>query len=139
MLVVKQDFSVIDQIVVEAIGGLLDIIVKPSFVIDFVDVKDMMEHGGIAVMLIGEAKGAKEVVKDSFSHPSFDVDYKEATGALVFISGGLDLTIKEAEEIAINISSRICLSKVIWSTKIEKELENTVKVIAIITCVKHQR
>ncbi|RLI81834.1 cell division protein FtsZ [Archaeoglobales archaeon] len=141
-LPIELAFSVMDQIVAETIKGISDTIVKPSLVnLDFADLRAVMEHGGIAVMLIGEAtKGhdrVKEVVKNCFSQPLLDVDYRGATGALIHISGGPDLTIKEVEEIVENLTFEIeADANVIWGARIEKELEGVVKVIAILTGVK---
>ncbi len=65
-------FSVMDQLIAETIKGISDTITIPSLVnIDFADVKAIMGHGGVAVMLVGEAKAqdkANAVVRDCLSH-----------------------------------------------------------------------
>ncbi|AEA47489.1 cell division protein FtsZ [Archaeoglobus veneficus] len=140
-LPIEQAFSVMDQLVAETIKGISDTITKPSLMnIDFADVRAVMGHGGVAVMLVGEAKSqnkAKEVVRDCLNHPLLDVDYRGATGALIHISGGPDLTIKEAEEIVENLTFEIDAgANVIWGARIERELEGIVKVMAIMTGVQ---
>ncbi len=134
-------FSVMDQLIAETIKGLADTITKPSLVnIDFADVKAIMGHGGVAVMLVGEAKAqdkANAVVRDCLSHPLLDVDYRGATGSLVHISGGHDLTLKEAEEIIRNLTFEIDeYANVIWGARIDKEFEGFVRVVSIMTGVK---
>lgn len=134
-------FSVMDQLIAETIKGLTDTITRPSLVnIDFADLKAIMGHGGVAVMLVGEAKAqdkAATVVKDCLSHPLLDVDYRGATGALVHISGGNDLTLKEAEEIIRNLTFELDDdANVIWGARISKEFEGFVRVVAIMTGIK---
>jgi cell division protein FtsZ len=140
-LPIEAAFSVMDQLIAETIKGLTDTIIKPSLVnIDFADVKAIMGHGGVAVMLVGEAKAqdkANAVVRDCLSHPLLDVDYRGATGALVHISGGHDLTLKEAEEIIRNLTFEIDdYANVIWGARIDKEFEGFVRVVSIMTGIK---
>lgn len=142
-LPINAAFSVMDQLIAETIRGLTDTITKPSLVnIDFADVKAVMGHGGVSVMLVGEAKAqekAQAVVRDCLSHPLLDVDYRGATGALVHVSGGNDLTIKEAEEIVSNLTFEISPNaNVIWGVRVEDEFENYVRVVAIMTGIKHK-
>jgi len=139
-LPIEQAFSVMDQLVSETIKGISDTITKPSLMnIDFADVKAVMGYGGVAVMLVGESKSqskAKDVVRDCLSHPLLEVDYRGATGALIHISGGPDLTIKEAEEIVNNLTFEIdARANVIWGARIEKNFEGIVRVMAIMTGV----
>ncbi len=143
-LPIEQAFSVMDQIISETIKGMTDTITKPSLMnIDFADVRAIMEHGGVAVMLVGEAKSQKkanEVVRDCLSHPLLEVDYRGATGALIHITGGPDLTIKEAEEIVNDLTFEISDSAmVIWGARISKEFEGLVRVTAIMTGVHPKR
>ncbi|MDK2796087.1 MAG: cell division protein FtsZ [Archaeoglobaceae archaeon] len=136
-------FSVMDQLIAETIKGLTDTITRPSLVnIDFADLKAIMGHDGVAVMLVGEAKAqdkASTVVKDCLSHPLLDVDYRGATGALVHISGGNDLTLKEAEEIIRNLTFELDdTANVIWGARISKEFEGFVRVVAIMTGIRNK-
>jgi len=139
-LPIEKAFSVMDQLIAETIKGLSDTITKPSLInIDFADVKAVMEHGGVAVMLVGESKAqnkVQEVVRDCLTHPLLDVDYRGATGALIHITGGENLSIKEAEEIVENLTFEIDPSaNVIWGARIEEGLD-LVKVVAIMTGVR---
>jgi cell division protein FtsZ len=140
---IEQAFSVMDQLVAETIKGISSTITQPSLMnVDFADIRAVMGqgHDGVAVMLVGEAKSqtkSKDVVRDCLNHPLLEVDYRGATGALIHISGGPDLTIKEAEEIVENLTFEIdSKANVIWGARIEKELEGFVRVMAIMTGVK---
>jgi cell division protein FtsZ len=100
----------------------------------------IMNQGGVAVMLVGETQDknkTEEVVKDAMNHPLLDVDYRGASGGLVHITGGPDLTLQEAEGIAQNITERLEASaNVIWGARIEDEYKGKVRVMAIMTGVK---
>ncbi|MFP3909317.1 MAG: cell division protein FtsZ [Archaeoglobaceae archaeon] len=141
-LTIEQAFSVMDQLVSETIKGVTNTITQPSLMnIDFADVKAVMGEGGVAVMLVGESKSqtkADDVVKDCLNHPLLEVDYRGATGALIHISGGADLTIKEAEEIVQNLTFEIDnRANVIWGARINQDHQNEgiVRVMALMTGV----
>jgi cell division protein FtsZ len=91
-------------------------------------------------MLVGETQDknkTREVVNDAMSHPLLDVDYRGASGGLVHITGGPDLTLKEAEGIANNITERLEASaNVIWGARIQDEYKGKVRVMAIMTGVQ---
>jgi cell division protein FtsZ len=71
------------------------------------------------------------------NHPLLDVDYRGASGGLVHITGGPDLTLKEAEGIANNITERLEASaNVIWGARIQEEYKGKVRVMAIMTGVQ---
>jgi cell division protein FtsZ len=71
------------------------------------------------------------------NHPLLDVDYRGASGGLVHITGGPDLTLQEAEGIAQNITDRLEASaNVIWGARIQEEYKGKVRVMAIMTGVK---
>jgi cell division protein FtsZ len=99
-----------------------------------------MNQGGVAVMLVGETQDknkTEEVVKDAMNHPLLDVDYRGASGGLVHITGGPDLTLKEAEGIAQQITERLEASaNVIWGARIQDEYKGKVRVMAIMTGVQ---
>ncbi len=137
-LPLEQAFSVMDQLISETVKGLSETITRPSLInLDFADVKAIMNGGGISVMLIGETKSqdkSDNVVRQALNHPLLDVDYRGATGALVHITGGPDLTLKEAENIAESITYEMdSHANVIWGARIQKDYEGKVRVMAIMT------
>jgi cell division protein FtsZ len=91
-------------------------------------------------MLVGETQDknkTREVVNDAMNHPLLDVDYRGASGGLVHITGGPDLTLKEAEGIADNITERLEASaNVIWGARIQENYKGKVRVMAIMTGVQ---
>ena len=140
-LPIGKAFSVMDQIIAETVKGISETITRPSLInLDYADMTSIMNQGGVAVMLVGETQDknkTEEVVKDAMNHPLLDVDYRGASGGLVHITGGPDLTLQEAEGIAQNITDRLDASaNVIWGARIQEEYKGKVRVMAIMTGVQ---
>ncbi len=140
-LPIGKAFSVMDQIIAETVKGISETITQPSLInLDYADMTAIMNQGGVAVMLVGETQDknkTQEVVKDAMNHPLLDVDYRGASGGLVHITGGPDLTLQEAEGIAQNITDRLDASaNVIWGARIQNEYKGKVRVMAIMTGVQ---
>jgi cell division protein FtsZ len=140
-LPIGKAFSVMDQIIAETVKGIAETITQPSLInLDYADMAAVMSAGGVAVMLVGETADknkTEEVVRDAMNHPLLDVDYRGASGALVHITGGPDLTLKEAEGIANNITERLDpTANVIWGARVEDEFKGKVRVLAIMTGVQ---
>jgi cell division protein FtsZ len=134
-------FSVMDQLIAETVKGIAETITQPSLInLDYADVRTVMNSGGVAAMLVGESKSqdkARDVVRESFNHPLLDVDCRGAKGALIHITGGPDLTLKEAEEIANALTFELDQNaNVIWGARVQKEFEGRVRVMAIMTGVQ---
>ena len=139
-LPLEQSFSVMDQLISETVKGISETITKPSLInLDFADVKAVM-NGGVAVMLVGEAKTddkSDNVVRTCLNHPLLDVDSRGATGALIHITGGPDLTLSEATTIAESLTYEMDPhANVIWGARVQKEFEGKVRVLAIMTGVQ---
>ncbi|HOW05333.1 MAG TPA: cell division protein FtsZ, partial [Methanospirillum hungatei] len=65
-------------------------------------------------------------------------DYRGATGALIHITGGSDLTLIESEEIASSLTYELDPhADVIWGARIRSDMEGKVRVLAIMTGVKN--
>ncbi|MFP8888309.1 cell division protein FtsZ [Natrialbaceae archaeon A-CW2] len=140
-LPIGKAFSVMDQIIAETVKGISETITQPSLInLDYADMSTIMNQGGVAVMLVGETQDknkTEEVVRDAMNHPLLDVDYRGASGGLVHITGGPDLTLKEAEGIADNITERLEASaNVIWGARIQENYKGKVRVMAIMTGVQ---
>jgi len=140
-LPIDQAFSVMDQLIAETVKGITETITVPSLInLDYADIKTIMSCGGVAVMLTGESKSqdkSTEVVRIALNHPLLDIDYKGATGSLIHITGGPDLSLKEAEEIASMLTYELSSSaNVIWGARIREDYEGKVRVLAVMTGVQ---
>lgn len=140
-LPIDQAFSVMDQLISETVKGIAETITQPSLInLDYADVRAIMKGGGLAVMLVGEAKGqdkAKEVVRAALNHPLLDVDTNGATGCLLHITGGPDMSLHEAESIASSLTYELdSHANVIWGARVRKDYEGKVRCMAIMTGIK---
>jgi cell division protein FtsZ len=134
-------FKICDEILVNAVKGVTELVTKPGLVnLDFADIRAVMSSGGLAMIGLGESNTenrAVEAVERALNNPLLDVDIEGACGALVNVSGGTDVTIKECQEIVEAISAKISNdAKIIWGAQIEKELGDMIRALLIVTGVK---
>ncbi len=65
------------------------------------------------------------------------MDLSHARGCLVRVVGGPDLSVSEAERAAEIVGEKINpQARIIWGCSVEEELENTVRVLLVITGVR---
>ena len=134
-------FKVCDEILVNAVKGITELVTKPGLVnLDFADVRAVMKEGGLAMIGMGESdteNRAFESVEKAINNPLITVDINGAKGALINVIGGPDITIKEAQDIAESVSTRLSPdAKVIWGVQVDNSLGNTVKTLLVVTGVK---
>ncbi len=88
---------------------------------------------------LGEGDGrdrANEAVTQALENPLLNVDYRGATGALVHITGGPDLTLEEANVVGEVATSYLRdNSNVIWGARIDPEFDRRIQVMVIMTGV----
>ena len=135
-----QVFSVMDQVVAEIIRGIVETITQTSLInLDFADVKTIMSSGGLSAVLVGESDSKDEAGKIVFSalkFPMLNVDTKAATGCLLHITGGSDLTLKKAATIAAALTGELDPeANVIWGARVKEGHEGKIGLLAIMTGV----
>jgi cell division protein FtsZ len=99
-----------------------------------------MKGGGVAMIGLGEGEDDERVdqaVDQAINSPLIDVDISGASGALVNVTGGEDMTVTEAERVAEIIQSRVSPNaRIIWGAAIDPTLDDKVRVMVVITGVK---
>ncbi len=141
-LAINEAFKVAGEVLVRAIKGITELITKPGLVnLDFNDVKTIMKGAGVAMIGLGESDSNKnrveEAIDAAINSPLIDVDISEATGVLVNITGGNNMSISEAERVASVIQSRVSPNaRIIWGAAVDPELGDAVRVMVVITGVK---
>jgi len=133
-------FKVADEILVNAVKGIIELVTRPGLVnLDFADVRAVMKDGGLAMIGLGDSdteNRAAESVERALNNPLLDVEIDGAKGALINVSGGTDMTIKECHEIVETISSRLNPdAKIIWGAQMIKELGDSLRTMIIVTGV----
>ena len=140
-LPINQAFSVMDQMIAETVKGITETITVPSLInLDYADMKAIMDQGGLSIMLWGEAEedsGVETIVKEALNHPLLNVDYRGATGALVHITGGPNMSLKYVQDVAKSLTEDLdCYSNVILGARVLPEFEGKCRVMAIMTGVQ---
>ncbi len=140
-LPIEQAFAVANELISTMIKGIVETITLPSLInLDYADVSTIMKAGDVAVIGIGESDTkdrVNEAVRQALTHPLLDVDYKDATGALIHITGGGDLKLEEFSSIGQLVSENLSSdAQVIIGARINKDFEGKVRVITIMTGVK---
>ncbi|NPA76361.1 MAG: cell division protein FtsZ [Candidatus Diapherotrites archaeon] len=133
--------KVADEVIAKTIQGLAETITQPSVFknIDFADIRAIMTGGGLSVISVGEGRGVnkvQDVVEDTLKNALLDVDVTGATGVLIHITGGSDLTLGEAADIGELLTERVDpKATVVWGARIDPSFQDRVRVIAIFTGV----
>ncbi len=139
-LPLRTAFKVCDEILMHSVKGITELITKPGLVnLDFADVKVIMHKSGVAMIGLGEAEGenkAVESIQKALRSPLLDVDVSGASGALINVVGGPDMTIAEAESVVNELYTRVdSNARLIWGAMIDPELENIVRTMVVVTGV----
>lgn len=137
-------FKVADELLMRSIRGITEMITKPGLVnLDFADLKTIMKKGGVAMIGLGESDGddrATEAVMEALNSPLLDIDITDASGALVNVVGGQDMTLQEAERVVEEIYGRINAdARIIWGTSVNPALDRAIRVMLVITGVKSKQ
>jgi len=143
-LALNAAFKVADEVLMRSIKGITEMITMPGLVnLDFADLKTVMKRGGVAMIGLGEAEGENKAVNaviEALNSPLLEVDISEATGALVNVTGGDDMTIGEAEKVVEEIYARVDPNaRIIWGTTIEPALQKSIRAMLVITGVKSKQ
>jgi len=140
-LPLQQAFAVANELIATMIKGIVETIAIPSLVnLDFADVRAIMKNGGVCTIGIGDSDSenrVQEAVRRALSNPLLDVSYEGATGALIHITGGEDMTLDEVNQIGELITQSLdSSSQVIWGARITDEMNGKISVMTIIAGVK---
>ena len=143
-LALNAAFKVADEVLMRSIKGITEMITKPGLVnLDFADLKTVMKRGGVAMIGLGEAEGENKAVSavvEALNSPLLEVDVSEATGALVNVTGGEDMTISEAERVVEEIYSRVDPNaRIIWGTTVDPSIKKNIRAMLVITGVKSKQ
>ncbi|MFH1500661.1 MAG: cell division protein FtsZ [archaeon] len=134
-------FKVADEILTNAVKGTTELVTKAGLVnLDFADIRAVMVDGGVSLIGMGEADSqnrAIEAVEKALQNPLLDVDVSNASGALVNIIGGPDLSLDESKSIIEYVGQKLGEdAKMIWGAQISEDMDKAIRVMLIVTGVK---
>jgi len=132
-------FAMADQVLYSGVACISDLIVKEGLInLDFADVLSVMREKGKAMMGRGEASGPKRVLNAAvaaISNPLIeDPSIKRASGLIVSITGGRDLTLFEVDEAATRIRDEADPdANIIVGATFDANLDGVVRVSVVAT------
>ncbi|MBU0471877.1 MAG: cell division protein FtsZ [Nanoarchaeota archaeon] len=140
-LPVQQAFAVANELIATMIKGIVETIAIPSLVnLDYADVKTIMTDGGVAAIGVGASdtnNRVEEAVKGALSNPLLDISYEGATGAIIHVSGGPDMTLDEISRVGELVTESMDDdANVIWGARVLENMKGKITVMTIITGVK---
>ena len=134
-------FKIADEILTNAVKGITELVTISGLVnLDFADIKTVMVNGGVSLIGMGESDSqqrAIEAVEKAIQNPLLDVDISNASGALVNIVGGADMSLDECKLIVESVGEKLSPdAKLIWGAQISDDMEKSIRVLLIVTGVK---
>src|SRR5574342_231378 len=132
-------FKRADEVLLNAVQGISDIITVHGLVnVDFADVRTIMSEKGMALMGTGRSSGEKralEAMQAAISSPLLeDVTLDGATGLLVNITGGSNLTLREVDEaVSMAQSAADPDANIIFGSVVDEGLGDELRITVIAT------
>ena len=129
---------VADEVLKQGIRGIADLIVTPALInLDFADVRTVLKDRGDAHMGVGVAKGENRIidaVRLAVNSPLLETTIEGATGVILNIVGGPDLTLDEVTKAAGLIHGVVDYSaNIIFGACVDENVQDEVEVTVIAT------
>ena len=134
----QESFIVVDEVLLRGVQGISDIITIPGLInVDFADVKSVMAASGSALMGIGRGTGegrAIEAAKIAINSQLLETSINGASGVIVNITGGPDMTLHEVTD-ATNIINDAVLddARVIIGAVVDENIQGEIQITVIAT------
>ena len=138
----REALGVANTTIGKFVKGVTETITTASLInLDYADLRAIMEGRGLASIGIGDGKGESRVeqaVEKALNERLLDIeDVTKARGLLIHVSGGEDLTLYEVNHAAEIVKRSLPpKAKVIWGARVDKELQGSASVMAVITGVE---
>jgi cell division protein FtsZ len=134
-----ETFKRADEVLLNAVQGISDLIQYHGYInVDFADVKTIMSDKGLALMGTGQSTGEKRALtamQQAISSPLLeDISIDGATGLLINITGGRDMTLQEVNEALTLVHDAADPdAEIIFGSLIDDNIQDEVKITIIAT------
>ncbi len=133
-----ESFIVVDEVLMRGVQGISDIITIPGLInVDFADVKSVMAASGSALMGIGRGQGegrAVEAAKIAINSQLLETTINGASGVIVNITGGPDMTLHEVTDATNIINDAVQEdAKVIMGAVVDDNIQGEIQITVIAT------
>lgn len=134
----KDAFEMADKVLRQSVQAIADLITIPGLInLDLADVKAVAQDAGLSLVGIGIGKGKKKAItaaKMAVSSPLLEVSIKGAKSLLVNVTGGLDTSLFEVNEIVDTISQEVGAdTNIVFGAIIDEEMKDEIRVSVIAT------
>ena len=132
-------FKMADNVLYSGVRGVTDLMIMPGLInLDFADIRAVMSEMGKAMMGTGEAEGdrrALDAAEAAISNPLLDdVSLQGASGVLINITGGYDMTLYEVDEAANRIREEVeANANIIFGSTFDERLNGRIRVSVVAT------
>jgi len=132
-------FKKADEVLLNAVQGISDLITIPGLInVDFADVRTIMSNMGMALMGTGRAAGEGRAIaaaRQAVESPLLeDVQIDGATGILINITGGPDMTLVEVNQACSLIQEAAHEdANIIFGSVISDDMDASLKITVIAT------
>src|SRR5262245_53427013 len=139
-----ETFKRADEVLLNAVQGISDLIQYHGYInVDFADVKTIMSDRGQALMGTGRAAGDKRALiamEQAIASPLLeDISIDGATGLLINITGGRDMTLQEVNEaLTLVHDAADPEAEIIFGSLIDDGARDEVKITIIATGFQHK-
>ena len=137
-ITVVEAFQRADEVLRQGVRGISDIIVSSSLInLDFADVETVMRNRGMAHMGLGVGRGDNrtiDAVRQAVYSPLLETTIEGATGIIINITGGLNMTMGEIQH-AVDLVKEVVDrdAAIIFGADIREDIDDEVQVTIIAT------
>lgn len=135
---VKEAFEITDRVLRQSVQAIADLITTPGLInLDLADVKAVIKDAGFALVGIGIGRGnnkAPTAAEAAISSPLLEVSIKGSSSLIVNVTGGLDMSLYEINEI-VDLISKAAGSdaNIVFGAIISENMQDEIRVTVIAT------
>lgn len=135
---VKEAFEITDRVLRQSVQAVADLITTPGLInLDLADVRAVIKDAGLALVGIGIGRGnnkALTAAEAAISSPLLEVSIKGSTSLLVNVTGGLDMSLYEINEIVDLVSKAAGReANIVFGAIISENMQDEIRVTVIAT------
>ena len=135
---VKDAFEITDRVLRQSVQAIADLITIPGLInLDLADVRAVIRDAGLALVGIGVGRGNNKgttAAEAAISSPLLEVSIKGSNSLLVNVTGGLDMSLYEINEI-VDLVSKAAGSEanIVFGAIISENMQDEIRVTVIAT------
>ena len=141
-LPLQEALGVANELVGQFVKGITETITSASLInIDFADLTAIMQNKGLAAIGVGYRDGVDRIekaVRMALDTQLLDIkDLSVASGALVHVSGGDDITLEEVTRAGELVTRTLPHDvRIVWGAKVDEHMNGNARVMVVLTGVE---